>query len=199
MPNHCTNYLTIKGDAVSIKRFHTSITTGVGEIQEHEDFRILDNLLPTPNELHQVVKNGEYSPKKDANIAKYGHADWYEWNCENYGSKWSDFDGQFNSVQSDEIRLVFISAWSPVCEGIRQVSLQFPTLDFILTYEEGGMGFCGGVAIHNGNTLTEIEGQYPSFPEGDPDDYEGFYELVSDETNRIHQLLLGSVSEAKVS
>ena len=187
MPNHCTNHLTVSGDAKEIKRFHEAITAG--ERQDHEQFRILDNLFPTPQELRETVKgfsanggqNPENAEKQKANMEKFGVPDWYEWNCKNYGSKWSDFDGVFGQVSDNEINMVFVSAWSPIGEGIRNVSEQFPTLDFILAYDEGGMAFCGGYAIRNGEIIADLEGEYPSMTveQSENEEYDEFYEQVS--------------------
>ena len=187
MPNHCTNHLTVSGDAKEIKRFHEAITAG--ERQDHEQFRILDNLFPTPQELRETVKgfsanggqNPENAEKQKANMEKFGVPDWYEWNCKNYGSKWSDYDGVFGQVSDNEINMVFVSAWSPIGEGIRNVSEQFPTLDFILAYDEGGMAFCGGYAIRNGEIIADLEGEYPSMTEeqSENEEYDEFYEQVS--------------------
>ena len=187
MPNHCTNYLTVSGDAKEIKRFHEAITAG--EQQDHEQFRILDNLFPTPQELRETVKgfsanggqNPENAEKQKANMEKFGAPDWYDWNCKNYGSKWSDFDGVFGQVSDNEINMVFVSAWSPIGEGIRNVSEQFPTLDFILAYDEGGMAFCGGYAIRNGEIIADLEGEYPSMTveQSENEEYDEFYEQVS--------------------
>ena len=187
MPNHCTNHLTVSGDAKEIKRFHEAITAG--ERQDHEQFRILDNLFPTPQELRETVKgfsaNGGQNPENEerrkANMEKFGVPDWYEWNCKNYGSKWSDYDGVLGQVSDNEINMVFVSAWSPIGEGIRNVSEQFPTLDFILAYDEGGMAFCGGYAIRNGEIIADLEGEYPSMTveQSENEEYDEFYEQVS--------------------
>ena len=194
MPNYCTNNLTVTGDAKEIKRFHEAITAG--ELQAHEHFRILDNLFPTPKELKDTTKGyyGEGTEKQikqeemnKANLKKFGSPDWYEWNCKNYGSKWSDFDGVFGQVSDNEINATFMSAWSPIGEGIRNVSKQFPTLDFILSYDEGGMAFCGGYAFRNGEIFADIEGEYPSMTKEQLEngEYDEFYEQVSQVTLEI--------------
>ena len=194
MPNYCTNNLTVTGDAKEIKRFHEAITAG--ELQAHEHFRILDNLFPTPKELKDTTKGyyGEGTEKQikqeemnKANLKKFGSPDWYEWNCKNYGSKWSDFDGVFGQVSDNEINATFMSAWSPIGEGIRNVSKQFPTLDFVLSYDEGGMAFCGGYAFRNGEIFADIEGEYPSMTveQSENGEYDEFYEQVSQVTQAI--------------
>ena len=194
MPNYCTNNLTVTGDAKEIKRFHEAITAG--ELQAHEHFRILDNLFPTPKELKDTTKGyyGEGTEKQikqeemnKANLKKFGSPDWYEWNCKNYGSKWSEFDGMFGQISDNEINATFMSAWSPIGEGIRNVSKQFPTLDFVLSYDEGGMAFCGGYAFRNGEIFADIEGVYPSMTveQSENEEYDEFYEQVSQVTQAI--------------
>ena len=163
MPNYCTNNLHVSGDATEVKRFHEAIIKG--ERKEYNQFSILDNLLPSPE----------------------NNKDWYEWNCKNYGSKWSDFDGVIGQVSDNEINLTFMSAWSPIGEGIRNVSKQFPTLDFVLSYDEGGMAFCGGYAFRNGEIMADIEGEYPSMTveQSENEEYDEFYEQVSQVTQEI--------------
>jgi hypothetical protein len=191
MPNHCTNYLQITGDDKEVMRFHDAIIKG--EIQEHEQFRILDNLFPTPEELKNTPKGsyGESDKQKTmeeqnkTNIKKFGYKDWYDWNCANYGSKWTDFDGVIDTYEAGLLEVVFVSAWSPIIQGMVHVSKEFPTLNFILTYEEGGMAFLGGAGIKNGEIVGEIEGEYPSMSGEDDEDYDAHYEKVSEVVNGI--------------
>ena len=185
MPNHCTNHLQVSGDTDEVKRFRHAITQG--ELQEHEHFRILDNLLPTPDELRNTP-SGSFSDENQkivdeqnkSNIAKFGHKDWYEWNCANYGSKWSDYEGVIERDDAGELDLCFVSAWSPVIQGIVRVSSQFPTLEFVLTYDEGGMAFMGACAIQDGELMAHLEEDYPSMTEDESngDRYEQFYDRV---------------------
>ena len=192
MPNHCTNNLTITGNKDEIRRFHTAIIQG--EKQEWEQFRILDNLLPTPEELRNTVKGYVGEDKQEElerqyqnNLLKYGFKDWYDWSCANYGSKWSDYEGSFSSIGDEYLMLSFNSAWSPIQIGIENVSKQFPTLNFLLSWHEGGCAFLGGASIRNGETLKLIEGDYPDV-ESD-DDYDAQYEKVSVQIEEIEKEL----------
>ena len=195
MPNLCTNNLLVTGDQKEVKRFHDAITKG--EMKDYEQFRILDNLLPTPKELQDTPKGsfGESDKQKTmeeqnkANIAKFGYKDWYDWNCANYGSKWSDYDGVINTYEAGLLDVVFMSAWSPITQGIIHVSREFPKLNFILTYEEGGMAFLGGMAIKAGELLSDIEGEYPSMSSED-DDYDAQYEKITDQLDEITKVLV---------
>ena len=62
MPNYCSNNLRITGESKEVVRFHNAITAG--ELKEWEQFSILDNLFPTPNELtktHSRRRNSHQS------------------------------------------------------------------------------------------------------------------------------------------
>lgn len=210
MPNYCTNNLTVSGEATEIKRFHEAIIKNEDERKEYNQFSILDNLFPTPEELTATPKGfyGEGSEKQLAmeamnkkNMEKFGAPDWYEWNCKNYGSKWSDFDGVFGQITDTELNMTFMTAWSPICEGIRNVSKQFPTLDFVLSYEEGGMAFLGGVAIRNGVVVADIEGEYPSMSDAEieADDYDAQYERVTNVLDGIEAQCKAMLEDEEVS
>jgi hypothetical protein len=195
MPNLCSNYLQVTGDDKEVMRFHDAITKG--EMKDYEQFRILDNLLPTPKELQDTPKGsfGESDKQKTmeeqnkANIAKFGYKDWYDWNCANYGSKWSDYEGVINTYEAGLLDVVFMSAWSPITQGIIHVSREFPKLNFLLTYEEGGMAFLGGMAIKAGELLNDIEGEYPNMS-GEDDDYDAHYEKIKEELDEITKVLV---------
>ncbi|CAB4145163.1 hypothetical protein UFOVP1217_4 [uncultured Caudovirales phage] len=198
MPNLCSNYLQVTGDDKEVMRFHDAITKG--EMKDYEQFRILDNLLPTPKELQDTPKGsfGESDKQKTmeeqnkANIAKFGYKDWYDWNCANYGSKWSDYEGVINTYEAGLLDVVFMSAWSPIIQGMVHVSREFPKLNFILTYEEGGMGFMGGVAIRDGEILSSVEGEYPYIECETNDDYEEMHERVE----TVIDLMQGQLEQA---
>lgn len=209
MPNHCENHLIVMGDEKEVKRFHEAITKGENR-EQHSEFSILDNLLPTPKELHETLRGfcpmgsedeAKQKLQQEENIKKFGFADWYDWSCANYGSKWTDFDGRFGMVTDNEINASFTSAWSPIDEGIRNVSKQFPTLGFVLTYHEGGMAFCGGYAIRNGEYITKIEGEYPTMTkeQSENEEYDEFYEKVCAVVDEIEVQCRKALSEVSVS
>ncbi|MCA9938204.1 MAG: hypothetical protein KC418_06155 [Anaerolineales bacterium] len=48
------------------------------------------------------------------------------------------------------LKYEFASAWEPPVAWLEAVSSQFPTLRFVLSYEESGVGFTGVVEAQNG-------------------------------------------------
>ena len=43
---------------------------------------------------------------------EYGAADWYDWNCTNYGTKWGDVRTECPVNESEKLVFTFDSAWS---------------------------------------------------------------------------------------
>jgi hypothetical protein len=171
MPNHCMNWLTVKGPKADIDDFVAKIQ--VNE-PKGESFSILGNLYPIPQELRDTVSgflgNGDeqkaLEEKQKANIAKYGHKDWYDWAHANWGTKWGDYEVSLtdqselgNGIKS--VSFTYTTAWSPAVNGIVKVSGMFPTLRFVCSYEESGMGFVGAFGASKGDLTHDIDGEYP--------------------------------------
>lgn len=180
MPNWCDNRLHISGDIETIKKFIEQARHTDDKAKETgQQFDILGNIYPTPQELVDTVSGwsndpevqGEREKKYQANKAKYGYKDWYDWNCAKWGTKWGDSDtfivDEEPFVTPDgrgHIEFGFQSAWSPPIEGIAHIATLFPTLEFGLAYYEEGMDFYGfctfidGEAIDTCEQVSDIEG-----------------------------------------
>lgn len=78
------------------------------------------------------------------NLDNYGHPTWYEWRCENWGTKWETHNS--NSVRKKgEISYYFETAWFFPREAIntlyKDVKERFPNDDFVFDVKveiEGG-------------------------------------------------------------
>jgi hypothetical protein len=135
MPNWCDNRLSIHGDAEQMKLFRewlgdTPLT--------------LERINPLPEELRDTISPTPKSQEEKAKelIAKYGAPNWYDWRCDNWGTKW---DVEVDEVDSTENDLVYFfnSAWAPPEKAIETLSLRFPKLFFRLYYCELGCAFAG--------------------------------------------------------
>lgn len=156
MPNWCGNSLSIEGDSNELKRFRDAITT----VDEKGAFTyaILTSLYPVPQELTDTVSGWSADEAEQAerekqyaeNLAKYGHKDWYDWQYEMWGTKWGDCDTEITAEGDTWLSISFNTAWGPAIAGFEQVSKLFPTLTFVLAYEEMGMGFVGATGFRNG-------------------------------------------------
>ena len=135
MPNWCENRLVVASeDKKGMKKFLSLL--GVSEdwmdSDRHRPDKV-ENLLsvfyPMPKELE-----GTKSPSSSPN--------WYSWCIDNWGTKW-DVTAYVDDLDTEYLVLTFESAWSPPVQWLEKVAKDYPTLDFILRYDEGGMCFMG--------------------------------------------------------
>ena len=120
MPNWCSNTIEIEGTKEQINAF-------VSFLDEQTGKEWFSFFKPTPPELKEEG--------------------WYEWNVENWGTKWNcdaqDWVKVENpSADESSVTFWFDSAWSPptaLYEFIEATS----TLNIKASYNEGGMGFVG--------------------------------------------------------
>lgn len=137
MPNWCNNGITLRhADPTMIDRV----------IKGKEG--LLMEFLPTPQELVDTVsgfmgedKRAAHKAQQAANIEKYGFKDWYEWNINNWGTKWDFSLDSVERVDPNTVKASFESAWSPPVDAyVKLLGLGF----FIeALYYEPGMCFVG--------------------------------------------------------
>jgi hypothetical protein len=78
-----------------------------------------------------------------------------------------DDDGEAFTVSFD-------SAWSPPSPWLEYIAPQFPDLNFKLTYQESGMGYCGIATWDSENVFDSEDGelQFTDY-DGNPVEYDG--------------------------
>ena len=108
--------------------------------------RMLNLFYPMPTELNNTISSYGTERNEDL-IAKYGVDNWYDWHCNYWGTKW-DVDAEEDDCEDEErISMGFDSAWSPPSEWLKKVAQDYPSLKFLLEYEEGGCAFKGTLEI----------------------------------------------------
>lgn len=174
MPNWCSQRLEVRGPSTDVVRFKVSTQTD----KTQGDERSLNHLFPIPTELLETMKGG-YSNDEDGNkkpeqialeeqqaknLSKYGFADWYDWACEKWGTKWGACDVYENCgvmVSTDSkpatYSIHFQSAWSPAVGLIEEISRMYPTLTFGLMFTEEAHFFAGFTIYKNGELVETGE------------------------------------------
>jgi len=118
MPNWCANNVTIThDDPAKLNELRDAYKRG--ELMEH--------FLPTPKD-----ENGELDK------------DWYDWRCDNWGTKW-DVGGETEFVDRRDhntVVLSFDSAWAPPIMFYEFMKRKHG-FDIRASYFEPGMAFCG--------------------------------------------------------
>jgi hypothetical protein len=171
MPNWCYNSTTVHGDLETLTRFVEAITVN-GDKSTYD----LTLLHPIPEELQIASvffsRDGDDDPeyqellkKYEANKAKYGHKDWYDWCIENWGTKWAPSPNDHPlEAESGVLLLSYDTAWSPPSRLLRKISELFPTLTITNSFHEEGMGFWGCEAFHGGKEVASYgmsDGEMP--------------------------------------
>lgn len=116
-----------------------------------------------------------YGKRALDNYAKYGATDWYDWRCENWGSKWNACDTQINDPEKADI--YFNTAWSAVPYIIAKIAELHPECKIEYEYAEEDTGVnTGYINFENG----EVAGNehYKDFSK---EAYEMFFSLWGQE------------------
>ena len=92
-------------------------------------------------------------------IKDFGFDNWYDWNKANYGTKWGAYSIQVNDIGETSADYSFETAWSPAIPFFAKVSLQFPKLQFVMSYKDEGGGFQGTATIQNG-VVNDVEEEW---------------------------------------
>jgi len=127
-----------------------------------EQLRILESFVPCPKELYDVTHpvREEQAELAKQMLDKYGTADWYDWQCKNWSTKWGDCHTVFDDEDIDNngdcvIGYSFDTAWGTATKGFLTVSSMFPTLRFDFYYEEEAGFFQGCEVMKNGKLVYE--------------------------------------------
>lgn len=133
MPNWCSNSVCLQHeDPEMIRRAERAFNNGT----------LLDEFFPVPAELREVTAPNREDNREEL-IKKYGAADWYDWCCSNWGTKW-DVGGSSDpelGPDNKAISFEFDSAWSPPIPAFEK----FEELGFTVTayYYEPGCAYAG--------------------------------------------------------
>jgi hypothetical protein len=176
MPNWCENILTIEGDESDVQRFKKLAKPKAGMTGTELS---LDSLYPIPDEIKDTVPGGitidgvyvnvwrEIDGKPvaipkdelDAMQEKYGATNWYQWRIAHWGTKW-DVQATLENETPDFLVYEFESAWSPPVKWLEKVAGDFPSLRFVLRYDEPGMGFKGVAIFDQGKLIVDKYKEY---------------------------------------
>lgn len=93
------------------------------------------------------------------NIKKYGYKDWYDWNRNNWGTKW---DAMEVSVDADDttISLDFQTAWSTPEPVFLELAKQYPDITIQVEYADEDLGHNCGTYTYEDGSWSYIDGSY---------------------------------------
>ena len=137
MPNWCNNELRVSGPAEDIARFKQQAVGFSPWNAPPKDEK------PSPLNFHSLV------PIPDG-VLKAGYEDaGYDWENNHWGCKWGACHADLVDDNGSELFYSFDTAWAPPIGFLDGVAKLWPSLIFVLEYEEGGMGFKGLAKAHD--------------------------------------------------
>ena len=113
MPNWTTNYVTLR-------HFSTKKIKALKEELKKDDPKILNHLRPQPDNIFR----GNLGDKEREECIKKGIPNWYDWNCENWGTKWDSCNVEFMDETANTVDIQFETAWSPPIQWFNYIYSQ---------------------------------------------------------------------------
>ena len=86
-----------------------------------------------------------------SNIKKYGHATWYEWCYQNWGTKWN----AYSNTQEDEDTITFETAWSNPEPVMLKLSEMYPEAVIEHWWADEDMGHNAGYRVYHNGQIEE--------------------------------------------
>ena len=118
-------------------------------------------------------------------LEEIGIGDWYTWQNKNWGTKWGDCDTRLIARTETSLYFEYETAWGPLSHDFFvSVSKRFPNLEFVNTYEEGGMAFLGIQCYKEGSVVFDRSGDMPPYEE---DNNLAFYEGIDEMLDEWHE------------
>ncbi len=152
MPNWCENTVTFK---------HTDPKQIAKLVRAYNDGRLMSKFFPCPPELADTMSGSfggdkraqaELERQERSNKIIFGYANWYDWCCAEWGTKWdvgrrtSTIGAGEDKVKikrgATEVTLKFDSAWSPPT-GFYEKMTDYEGFEICAKYYEPGAGFIG--------------------------------------------------------
>lgn len=156
MPNWCDNELWMHGSKEDLEKIKAQVTNKEGEF----DFGLI---VPTPDHPDY---NNEPLPAEDMFKSKYN---WYNWNVNNWGTKWNASDSVVGEVEEPlegetnyRLQTWFSTAWAPSTPVTQALSEQYPNVFFEHKFIEEGGFFCGVIEFQNGEETHDSWEDEPS-------------------------------------
>ena len=169
MPNHVYTRISIFDPSKKQKKILDKIEKAGGLCRYYKPFpKQFDDIKNGCTTIDgKSVKNWRTINGKDVPVSeqelkelkeKYGAINWYDWCCDNWGTKW----GCYEFGIDDEV-IAFTSAWSPIGDNIiRMFAKDFPS--FIYSWEEE-QGYGSEMEFECGECVGQSDYDCPEWEE----------------------------------
>lgn len=154
MPNHCDNKLTVEGPPKEVQRW---MADNIKPSKQHGDKLTFsfEHAVPMPEELRETVSPVRLegadptTTKEKAQRLRNEHGadNWYDWACNNWGTKWDAYDYEHVGGTGEKVdpaikhgycEIKFTTAWCPPEEYMEKMAGGYGQLTFMLIYAVEG-------------------------------------------------------------
>ena len=130
MPNWVTNEVTFNFDMSHEKdRF-------VKLVASDDNLFDFNNIVPMPD---NVFRGNLGTDERE----KYGSLNWYDWSCNNWGTKWNSCNATVDWEDEDGVEFIFNTAWSAPTPIAHFLKHKFEGVRFRWFYRDETDMFCG--------------------------------------------------------
>lgn len=129
---------------------------------EEQKERVITKFKRWANEerpLETIIKKSKELGRKALDHQKmYGFTDWYDWDIENWGTKWDAYEVDYN-VTENTINLNFQTAWNTPYPIFEELSRMFPNISIHVDFADEDLGNnCGEYEFKGGESTKFDEG-----------------------------------------
>lgn len=119
--------------------------------EAYDHFPDFEKVFPQPENIFR----GNLGKKEEEMCAREGRPTWYDWNRENWGTKWNSY-----CFSQEDGKYIFETAWNSVPHIIEKMSYAYPAVHIEYLYADEDFGYnCGILTYQKG--LKDI-----NIPEG---------------------------------
>ena len=110
-------------------------------------------------ETEEGAKLLAFGRQLQENIKLYGAPTWYEWACENWGTKWNACDPK---VDVDARSITFETAWAVPVGIVCALADRFPEIDWKWLYVDDNWNDNAGRLTHEDGSISAYEAEFGS-------------------------------------
>jgi len=169
MPNWVYTSINISGSPELVKLFKeqagkphpSSWDENTNSVEYETDPISFWNFIAPPAE---AVESGEYFGTNgvvNGEVVGKSANNWYEWNNENWDTKWDACDPSLDEDRPTNLTYRFSTAWSPATPVFEAMVNQFPELNFDMMWEEE-QGFGAELTSLGGELVITREWDIPN-------------------------------------
>jgi hypothetical protein len=170
MPNWVYNNLTvspnpdaggtIKDVAALVEQVGKAYTVTATKWDTNEKY---EQKVEEPFSFWNIVRPADEDLQKyDESLGAPGVSPfWYDWNCDNWGTKWDASDVEFTDHEPEHKQYRFSTPWAPPIPVLTTLSEQHPNLHIELEWEEE-QGFGGTFVFREGNAHETLYYDVPN-------------------------------------